>query len=305
MLATLTHDYFNDESWIYERKLDGERALIFSKNKDISIMSRNEKTLNFRYPEIINFFKKTDLNFVLDGEIVAFDKKLTSFEKLQERIHVSTREEAKKSKVKIYYYIFDIIFFNGFDLSKLNLISRKQILKKSLKFKDPIRYLNYRRKNGLKYYKEACKKGWEGIIAKYSKSNYVHSRSKKWLKFKCVKQQEFIIIGYTDPKGSRVGFGALLLGYYKNGKLRYAGEVGTGFDDESLKFLKNKFNKIKIDSTPLDKSVDIGTEEVHWLEPRLVCEVGFTEWTKHNKLRHPRYKGLREDKNPKDVVKEE
>ncbi len=153
MLATLTRDYFNHKDWIYERKLDGERALTFVKNKKVRLMSRNQKKINFRYPEIVNYFKDIDFNFVIDGEIVAFANKLSSFEKLQDRMHVSSEREAKKSKVRIFYYIFDIVHCQGFNLSKLDLASRKKILKDLFNFKEPIRYLIHRRENGIPYYK--------------------------------------------------------------------------------------------------------------------------------------------------------
>ncbi|MFO7928307.1 MAG: non-homologous end-joining DNA ligase [Candidatus Humimicrobiaceae bacterium] len=305
MLATLTHDYFNHKDWVYERKLDGERAVTFVKNKEVRLMSRNQKKINFRYPEIVDYFKGINFNFVIDGEIVALANKLSSFEKLQDRMHVSSEKEAKKSKVRIFYYIFDIIHCQGFNLSKLDLTSRKKILKDLFNFKKPIRYLIHRRENGLKYYKQACKKGWEGIIAKDGNSNYVYSRSKKWLKFKCIKQQEFVIGGYTDPKGSRTGFGALLLGYYKDKDLKYAGEVGTGFDHSTLEFLKPKLKKLEIDEPPFSETENIENKGVHWVKPQLVCEVGFTEWTRYGKLRHPRYKGLRNDKQPEKVAREE
>jgi DNA ligase D-like protein (predicted ligase) len=305
MLATLTHDFFDDPKWIFERKLDGERALVFKKSDVLNIMSRNKKKLNFRYPELVDVLKEAEHDFVIDGEIVTFDGNITSFEKLQERMHVSTEKEAKESRVKIYYYIFDTIFLNGFDLSSLCLLSRKKILKKVIDFKDPIRYVQYIKEHGKKYHSEACKKGWEGIIAKDGESSYVNSRSKKWLKFKCVKQQEFVIGGFSEPKGSRIGFGSLLLGYYKDGKFKYAGEVGTGFDNETLSFLIDKLKKRQSEKSHFGEKEKIKEKSVHWVKPELVCDVGFTEWTKQGKLRHPRYKGLRDDKKASEVIREE
>jgi len=304
MLATLTHDYFDDPCWIYERKLDGERAICFSRNGKCWIKSRNDKDISFRYPEIIDRISSNGFSFIVDGEIVAFDKRVTSFEKLQKRMHLTSEEEALRSGVRVFYYLFDMIYFQGFDVTGVSLVSRKKMLKKSIAFHDPVRYVPHRNERGLKYYKEACKKGWEGIIAKDGDSSYVHTRSKKWLKFKCVKDQEFIVIGYTDPSGSRVGFGALLIGYHEGKKIKYAGEVGTGYSDRTLKMLKDKLTEIETDVPPVDPAA-VSEKNLHWVKPKLVCEVGFTEWTRNGKLRHPRYKGLRDDKDPSDVTRED
>lgn len=305
MLATLTHDHFDDPDWIYERKLDGERALCLSKDGDCRLMSRNEKDISFRYPGLKDALEKNKFDFAVDGEIVAFDKDVTSFQKLQKRMHVSSKKEALDSGVKVFYYVFDIPYLQGYDLSGLRLISRKKLLKDHIKSGEPIRHLPYRKKEGIKYHRQACSKGWEGIIAKDGNSHYVHSRSRKWLKFKCVKDQEFIILGYTDPRGSRIGFGALLLGYNEGNKVKYAGEVGTGYSQDILGMLKKKLEDIETERSPLEDQEKISGDDIHWVKPRLVCEVGFTEWTSNGKLRHPRFKGLRDDKEPGDVVKED
>lgn len=163
--------------------------------------------------------------------------------------------------------------------------------------------VKYRNDDGIKFYKEACQKGWEGLIAKHQGSSYVHSRSSKWLKFKCIKQQEFVIGGYTDPHGERVGFGALLLGFYREDHLVYAGKVGTGFDNQTLKRLGEKLKAIRRDTSPYDQG-EPERNGVHFVSPELVCEVAFSEWTKDDRLRHPRYKGLRRDKSSKDVHQE-
>lgn len=305
MLAVLTHNHFSDIGWIYERKLDGERCLIFRNGKTIKIMSRNKKKLNNTYPEIVDVFEnqKPD-NFIVDGEMVTFEGHKTSFSKLQNRMHLSSEKEARKSKVKVYYYAFDLIYFDGFDITGLELQKRKSILKDALSFNDPLRYLIHRNEKGEKYLDEACKKNWEGLIAKKADSQYKHSRAKNWLKFKCSNQQEFVIVGYTDPRGERIGFGALLISYYDNGDLRYAGKVGTGYDDKMLKMLSKKLSDIERSSSPIDKGKAKG-KNIHWVTPKLVGEVGFTEWTNEGKLRHSRFLGLRRDKKAKDVVRED
>lgn len=305
MKATLTEDYFSDPDWIYEPKFDGERALIFCRNGRVSLYSRNQKKLNNTYPELVEALeKKIDKALIADGEIVAFEGSKTSFSRLQGRIGISDPEEARDSGISVYFYLFDLLHFDGYDLCSLKLESRKKLLQKALEFDDPIRFTSHRREDGEKYHREACDKGWEGIIAKRADSSYRHSRSRDWLKFKCVNQQEFVIGGYTDPEGERKGFGALLVGYYEKEKLQYAGKIGTGFDDQTLGDLQGKLKKIQSESSPFDVGAEDAGSNVHWVKPKLVCEVGFTEWTRDGRLRHPRYLGLREDKAPKNVVRE-
>ncbi len=306
MLATLTHDHFEDENWIYERKWDGERALVFKKKGVVTIYSRNRKKLNDTYPELEEAFQNTkEDNFIADGEICTFDGDVSSFSKLQGRMQVKNREEAEKSSIKVYYYFIDLLYIDQYLITNLPLRDRKNILRDSFEFDDPLRFTTHRNKEGLDYYEEACKKGWEGLIAKDATSKYVHDRSRKWLKFKCVNRQEFVIGGYTDPEGERIGFGALLIGYYEDNKLKYAGKVGTGYNDEMLKKLSEKMKKIETDKNPFRESEDeINEKKVHWIKPKLVGEVAFTEWTNDGMLRHPAFKGLRDDKDPENVTKE-
>ncbi len=300
MAAKLIDARFSREDWIYERKLDGERVIAYCKSGKVTLYSRNTKKLNKICPEIVEILEDQPLgNFIVDGEVVAFEGYVTSFARLQNRVKISSVKEAGKSNVAVYYYIFDILHIDGYDFSKVPQLQRKRILKKALNWGKPIRYTAHRRKKGEKYYKEACKKGWEGVIAKDGSARYVHSRSSKWLKFKCVNGRELVIGGYTDPRGSRIGFGALLVGYYRNGKLKYAGKVGTGFDDELLERLSKRMKKISRRKSPFDDTVK--EKNAHWVEPKLVGEFGFTEWTSGGKLRHRRFKGLRQDKDPKKV----
>ncbi len=304
MLATLTHDHFNDENWLYERKWDGERALVYSRKNKVKIYSRNQKIINNTYPEIAEKFEKTELNnFIADGEICAFDGNLSSFSLLQNRMQLKSRKEAKNSSIKVYLYLFDLLYLDNFLLTRIPLRIRKKILKKEFSFNDPIRFTPHRNKEGKEFFKEACRKGWEGLIAKDAEAEYINDRSKKWLKFKCVNRQEFVIGGFTNPEGERKGFGSLLIGYYKSGELKYAGKVGTGFNDKLLHDLGNSMKKIIIDQTPFKKE-NIKVKNLNWIKPELVCEVEFTEWTDDGRLRHPAFKGLRRDKNPEKVKKE-
>lgn len=305
MLATLTDKRFSDENWIFERKLDGERCLAYCRNGKVTLYSRNQQSLNVQYPELVEALEEQSPDdFILDGEVVAFDGKLTSFSKLQNRMHISSEAEARQSSVKVYYYIFDLLYLDEYDLTQLPQRKRKSLLKSAFDYADPLRYMTHRNQSGEAMFKEACRKGWEGIIAKQADAPYAHSRSKKWLKFKCVSQQELVIGGYTDPEGERIRFGALLLGYYQEGKLRYAGKVGTGFDEETLKRLGDQLSDLEQDEPAYSGEKDLPSKGVHWVQPRLVAEIGFEEWTKEGKLRQPRYLGLRQDKDPEDVHRE-
>jgi DNA ligase D-like protein (predicted ligase) len=302
MLATLTQERFSDPDWIYECKFDGERALTYYNRGKINVFSRNKHNLNKTYPDLVQAFHGISLDsFIIDGEIVAFQNGITNFSALQQRMGM--REIAMEIALKspVYYYIFDILFLNGHDLRELTLKSRKNILKKIISYKDPLRFTEWVSENGIKFYKEACKKNWEGIIAKNGDSAYQGRRSTSWLKFKCHKSQELVIIGYTEPKGHRPGFGALLVGYYQKNKLFYAGKVGTGFTEKTLASLKEKMDKYKISTSPIEEDI---RGHITWLKPMLVGEFDFTEWTTAGKLRHPRFKGLRDDKKAQEVVRE-
>lgn len=304
MLATLTYQPFSDPNWIYERKLDGMRVLIHKNNGKIQIWSRNKKDQNKIFPELVAALKKYASDFIIDCEVVAFAGTKTSFEKLQERMHVIDPEPKLLKKVPVTAFVFDILFLNGHDLRKVPLIARKQILKDNFNFSKPFKYLIHRKENGLTYLQYAAKHGWEGIIAKEADSIYLHKRAPTWLKFKCDFSQEFVIGGYTKPQGSRLKFGALLLGYYHNKKFKYAGKVGTGFDVETLIFLHNKMQPLITNKTPFT-NYDLKSKSITWLKPKLVVQLGYTEWTSDGRLRHPRYLGLRNDKKAIDVVREQ
>jgi bifunctional non-homologous end joining protein LigD len=305
MLATLTHERFSDPDWIYERKLDGERCLVFRNGDDVRLLSRNREEINTQYPELADGLAALgEEHFILDGEIVAFDPDgISSFERLQARLNLSSEDEARQSDVKVFLYLFDILYLRHYNTTRLPLRQRKQLLKQALSYSDLIHFLPHRNEEGERFFEEACQKGCEGIIAEKADSTYKHSRSRKWLKFKCVAQEELVIGGYTEPHGERIGFGALLLGYYEEDKFRYAGKVGTGFDDETLRGLHKRLSSMERKTPPFDDR-DLPEDEVHWVTPKLVAEIGFEEWTKHNKLRQPRYLGLRRDKPAEDVVKE-
>jgi bifunctional non-homologous end joining protein LigD len=294
MKAVLTDERFSDPAWIYERKLDGIRCLATKGDKRVDLRSRNDLSLNGRFPEIAAALEADPAtNLVIDGEVVAFDGAQTSFSRLQQRGEHPT---------PVFFYVFDILRDAGADVTKEPLRERKARLRKALAFDDPIRFTTHRNGDGEAFYKEACRKGWEGLIAKRADAPYTHGRSRDWLKFKCSAEQELVIGGYTAPRGSRTDLGALLLGYYDDGELRYAGKVGTGFTRETLRDLAAKLAPLKRDRSPFADEVRERTAT--WVEPELVAQVGFSEWTQDHRLRHPRFLGLRDDKAAREVVRE-
>jgi DNA ligase D-like protein (predicted ligase) len=307
MLATLTQTYFSNKEWIYEHKFDGERCLAFKKKGVVTLLSRNRHSMNDTYPELVKALmqQETD-NFIIDGEIITRnDKGVSDFQALQGRINVRayTEEGFKQKKVPIVYCVFDLMYVDGYDTRALPLYLRKKLLKKLLKYSKTVVYTTDVVGKGIPLFKKACKLKWEGVIAKRADSLYVGKRSRDWLKFKCIMQQELVIGGYTDPRQSRQHFGALLVGYYDKGKLRYAGKVGTGYTEEVLTMLAKKLTRLKRVSCPF-VDYDESTQGVHWVKPELVAEFQFAQWTNSGKLRVGRYKGLRDDKAAKDVVKE-
>jgi DNA ligase D-like protein (predicted ligase) len=304
-LATLTEERFADPGWIYERKLDGERCIAFVSGSGVRLMTRNQKSANASYPDLVEALSaQAAAGVVVDGEVVSFDGDTTSFALLQQRIHVAHPSAELIARIPVYFYLFDIMFAGGTDVRERPLRERKELLREQLSFADPLRFTEYRTGDGVAYWKQACQDGWEGIIAKRADAPYRAGRSRDWLKFKCVAGQEFVIGGYTDPRGSRAGFGALLLGYYDaDGRLVYAGKVGTGFDQRTLDDLHDELVRLEREDPPFQRG-KLPRSGVHWVEPRLVAQVGFSEWTTDGMLRHPRFQGLRRDKQPSDVVRE-
>jgi bifunctional non-homologous end joining protein LigD len=212
-------------------------------------------------------------------------------------------QQARRSTVEVLYFVFDIVWLDGKNVEDRNVLERKALLKKALSWRKPIRYVDHVHEDGLEYYNAACVEGLEGVIAKRIESRYVHGRSSDWLKFKCSSEQEFAIGGYTDPQRSRIGFGALLIGYYEGDELRYAGKVGTGFNDQLLRSLLEEMKPLERDGSPFAGSPPL-RKNVHWLEPTLVAQVAFSEWTTDGRLRHPRFQGLRRDKKASEVRRE-
>lgn len=304
MLAVLTDRRFSGKDWIFERKLDGERCLAFRRGQELRLLSRRQQLLNSSYPELVDaLLAQPRDGFIADGEVVAFEGRQTSFARLQQRMQVRDPERARQSGVPIFYYLFDLLYLDGCDTTQLALRDRKALLRRALSFGGPLHYLPHRNAEGEAYYREACRRGWEGVIAKRATAPYQHQRSRDWLKFKCVNAQEFVIGGYTDPKGGRIGFGALLVGYYEGGALRYAGKVGSGYSEATLRDLAARLAALEQDEPPF-AGEGLPRSAVHWVRPELVAQIGFSELTRDRKLRHPRFLGLRRDKRPREVTLE-
>jgi DNA ligase D-like protein (predicted ligase) len=306
MLATLTPSLPSGSDWIFEPKLDGIRALTYAIGGSARLFSRNHKPLDAAYPELVEGLAAAVLvNAVLDGEIVAIDPRtrLSSFSLLQRRSQLRDAMLARDSGVAVKIYLFDCLFSDGVDLTGLPLIERKTVLRDVVRYDDDIVFTPFRTRGGAEMLRRACSRGAEGILAKRAGSTYVTGRSTDWLKIKCLNQQEFVIGGFTPPKGARERLGALLVGYYEGDALRYAGKVGTGYDRDTLDLLHRRLTPLRRQRPPFAPG-PLPSGQVTWVAPRLVAEVGFSEWTTAGLLRHPRYLGLREDKAAREVHRE-
>jgi bifunctional non-homologous end joining protein LigD len=296
MKAVLWDAPFSDRDWIFERKLDGVRCLAHRDGDGVRLVSRTDRSMNGDYPELVEALGTEPCeDFVIDGEVVAFGEGgVTSFSRLQRR---------HRERVAIFYYVFDLLRLRGEDVRDLPLRQRKAELRRALRFEGHVRFSPHRNEHGEELFRDACRKGLEGLMAKRADSPYRATRSSDWRKLKCHAEQELVIGGYTAPQGSRTDFGALLVGYYEDGRLSYAGKVGTGFDQATLRDLGARLRKLERDDSPfLDvHPIPRGT---HWVQPELVGQIAFTEWTRDGRLRHPRFLGLRNDKVAADVVRE-
>ena len=291
MKAVLTDEHFSDPDWIFERKLDGIRCIAIRDGGRVKLLSRNDLSLNGRYPDVASALEGQErTRFAVDGEVVAFEGSQTSF-------------QALGSGARPFYYVFDVLWLDGEDVRDRPLRERKSLLRDALRYDDPFRLTEYRNEAGEEMFEEACRKGWEGVIAKRADSRYTAKRSRDWLKFKCAQGQELVIGGYTAPRGSRTDFGALLVGVYDEaGELRYAGKVGTGFNRATLRELAERMAPLRRDDSSFADAPRF--RDATWIEPELVGQFGFAEWTRAGRLRHPRFLGLRFDKAASKVVRE-
>ena len=284
MAATLTQERFTGPEWLFERKLDGIRVLAYKRGKNVTLYSRNR--LPQHYPTVAQAIAELPVkNAILDGE-AAWD--------ISHSLGADRRSP-------VLYHVFDILWLDGRNVTSLPLEERRALLKQ-LPLKAPLGRVPEVRDE--KPWERACAEGWEGVIAKRRDSKYEHRRSPHWVKMKCEAGQELVVGGFTDPQGSRVGLGALLVGYFDQDDFVFAGKLGTGFDTKLLLDLRARLEKIEIPASPFTKAKGLPRLRAHWVKPQVVVQVAFTEWTVHGKLRHPRLIALRHDKAARDVVRE-
>jgi len=275
MAATLTQDRFAGGDWLFEQKFDGIRLLAYKDGDEVRLYSRNR--LPQHLPAVANAIAQLPIDSaILDGE-VTWDG------------HSG-------------YHVFDILWLDGQPVTGLMLEERRALLQQ-LPFEPPLRHVDLI--EDAEPWERARREGWEGVIAKRRGSPYEHRRSKHWLKMKCELSQEFVVGGFTDPQGARVGLGALLVGYYHGDDLAFAGKIGTGFDTKLLLDLRSRLDALEVNATPFTKATGLPRLRAHWVKPDIVVQVAFIEWTVHGKLRHPRLIAVRFDKNPREVVREQ
>jgi bifunctional non-homologous end joining protein LigD len=300
-LATLVKEPPSGDQWLHELKFDGYRMLCHIDRGNVRFWSRNGKDWTEKFLNVVEAVKSLSVtSAILDGEIVMVDAQgQTSFQKLQ-------RSMGAGISSGFVFQVFDLIYLDGFDLTRTPLTERKAALKiVCAGGRTVIRYSEHIQGKGDEFYKSACEYGIEGIVSKLADSPYSSTRNRNWLKVKCNKRQEFVIVGYTPSSKGIAGIGSLILGVNEKGKLVYAGRVGTGFTLKLRTDLQKQLDKFARDKSPLAAvPKDPGLRKAQWTEPRLVAEVEFMEWTDDGSIRHPSFQGLREDKNPKEVVRE-
>lgn len=281
MAATLTAERFVAPGWSFERKFDGIRMLAFKNRRSVALLSRNRLPLTESYPAVARAVADLPVkSAILDGEATgAWGRQGTAD-----------------------YHVFDVLWLDGRDVTGLTLEERRALLSR-IPFRNPLARVTP--VDGNAPWEEACREGWEGVIAKRLDSTYEHRRSRSWLKMKCEASQELVVGGFTDPQGARVGLGALLVGYYEGSDLVFAGKVGTSLERRRLLELRATLDRLVVDSPPFTRGTGLPRSRVHWVRPELVVQVAFTEWTPHGKLRHPRLLGTRSDKAARDVVREQ
>jgi len=281
MAATLTQERFAGPEWIFEQKFDGIRLIAFKQGRDVRLLSRNRLPQNASYPAVVAGLEGLPVrDVILDGE--------------------ATGVWGKAGRVA--YHVFDILWLDGRDLTKLPQVERRKVLS-TLRLRAPMELVPWL--DGDKPWEQACARGWEGVIAKRRDAPYEHRRSKHWLKMKCEASQELVVGGFTDPQGTRAGLGALLVGYFEGDDFVFAGKVGTGFDTRMLLDLRARLNALEIPKAPFTKAVGLPRVRAHWVRPEVVVQVAFIEWTVHGKLRHSRVLGVRSDKSARQVVREQ
>ncbi len=304
MLATLSDRRDFGEDWLLERKFDGERCVARKESDVVRLESRTGKDLSATYPEVRSAVAaQRARKLVLDGEVVAFEGKQTSFGRLQQRLGVGSPSAELVAEFPVVYCVFDLLELDGDDLKGRPLLERRARLTKAVRTRKALQVSEAWRGDSQRRFAKACRSGWEGLIAKRADAPYSGGRSRDWLKLKCAWEQELVIGGFTDPGGTRVEFGALLVGYHEQGGLRYAGKVGTGYSAATLRELGARLRKLETPESPFVDARPV-PRGAHWTRPELVAQIAFAEWTREGRLRQPRFLGLRDDKRPKEVVRE-
>jgi ATP-dependent DNA ligase len=282
MAATLTRERFSGPEWVFERKLDGIRLLAFKDERGVRLLTRNRLQRNESYPALAAAVAALPVrDAILDGEATG---------RWEER------------DLAVGYHLFDVLWLDGASLTALPLDARRERLEK-LPLSPPLHLVQ--RLDEPRPWERACAEGWEGVIAKLRDAPYEHRRSRAWLKMKCEAGQELVVGGFTDPQRTRVGLGALLVGYFEGDDFVFAGKVGTGFDTKLLLDLRERLNALEIPSSPFTKASGLPRVGAHWVRPQVVVQVAFIEWTVHGKLRHSRLLGVRLDKSAHEVVREQ
>jgi len=306
-LATLVSDPPAGSEWLHEVKFDGYRMECLLADGSARLLTRRGLDWTPRFAKVAERAASLPARrAILDGEIVALlPDGRTSFQALQQALMAEHAQQ-------VVYYVFDLLRLDDLDLRSLPLVERKLRLARLLKARKArdrrgtLRYSDHVSGRGKSVLARACKLGLEGIVSKRADASYQSGRSRSWLKIKCLNRQEFVVVGFTEPRGGRKGIGALLLGFYANkGELRYAGKVGTGMGEELLRWLRATLDPLRRVTSPIAGGSERGLAAAHWVEPRLVVEVEFTEWTEDGRLRHPSLVGVREDKPARDVRREE
>src|SRR5438034_4375805 len=309
MLATLSEKPFRNDDWLFELKLDGMRAIAVKNGTRLELWTRNARSLANRFPTLAQALEDLPVDtVVLDGEIVALDEKGHShFHLIQPRIHLSRGKDIAMAdeQIPVYFYAFDLLYLNGYNLIKFPLIERKAVLGQLIPENDGwIRYADHIEGDGVTFFEAVSKRGLEGIVAKLKKSEYQQTRSRYWLKIKTQMTDHFVVGGFTAPEGTRKLFGALLLGLYSNSSLIYVGRTGGGFDDRMLAQAYDEVKPLVTETCPF-KEVPAEVRKSTWIQPQLVCEVRFNEWTSDRKLRAPIFQGFRDDVDPEQCRLEE
>lgn len=296
MLAKTAEAPFDDPEWIYEIKWDGYRAIAEIQKGKVRLYSRNNQSFNTDYPEVVTALESISHDVILDGEIVALDKDGNAQFQLMQEAH-------KNKEVKLVYYLFDLLYLDGYDLRSLPLLQRKELLQKLLPKNQYLKYSDHIDTNGKKAFEFAKAKNLEGVMAKRKSSRYVEFRSSEWQKIKNIQMQEAVICGFTSPRGQRNAFGALILGLYDQGEYRYIGHTGGGFDEKSLEEVHKMLIPLVTDKSPF-AIIPETNGPATWVKPKIVCEIKFAEWTKDGYMRQPIFLGIRTDKKPTEVTAE-